>query len=393
MRITEVTARVHRWKGEIVPPQDHFCTNPVDLIARADPGRDNMASFRFHEWLTVEVKTDTGLTGLGNAALAPSVAREVVRRHLAGLVVGSDPWDYELIWQRMYRSTMAWGRKGVGMAAISAVDLAIWDLLGKDAGKPVFKLLGGRVKESIPVYASKLYSQDLDSLAKEAQGYLDRGFKAMKMRFGWGPADGRDGMRSNERLVATVREVIGDEIDLMGEAYMGWTLEYAKRMLPLLEPHNLRWLEEPVLPDCIHDYAELRACGDIPISGGEHEFTLHGFHQLLQAEAVDVIQYDTNRVGGVTAARKVNALAAAHGVPVIPHAGQVHNYHLVMSDVNCPMAEFFPVHGVEIGNELFYYLFDGEPEPENGFLQLDDDAPGLGISLSEAHAGDFEVIE
>ena len=392
MKIKSVKATVYRWKGEVIPPQSHFCTNPMDALPKG--GReDTMASFRFYEWLAVEAESACGLVGVGNAALAPPVAQKIVNHYLAPLVVGADPWDYEMLWQRMYRSTMAWGRKGVAMAAISAVDLAIWDLLGKAAGLPVFKLLGGRVKEKIPAYASKLYSQPLDTLAAEAEQYRGQGFQGVKMRFGWGPTDGPVGMRRNADLVKTVRAAVGDDVDVMAEAYMGWTMDYARRMLPLLSEFNLRWLEEPVLPDRIGDYAELRAMSDISIAGGEHEFTLHGFQQLLEAKAVDVIQYDTNRVGGITAARKINALAEAHGVPVIPHAGQMHNYHLVMSDLNCPMAEYFPVSGVEIGNELFYYLFEGDPEPEGGFLQLSDDKPGLGIAISKKHAGNFEILE
>lgn len=392
MRITEVRARRFRWKGEVVPPQSHFCTNPMDLLAGVTAGPDTMSPFRFHEWLVVEARTDDGLVGVGNAALAPAVAKAVVDNHLAPLVVGADPWDYEQIWQRMYRGTMAWGRKGVAMAAISAVDLAVWDILGKSVRQPVFKLLGGRLKDRIPVYASKLYSQPPEDLAAEALRYLGQGFRAMKMRFGWGPADGPEGMRRNVGLAKAVREAVGDDVDLMCEAYMGWTLDYAKRMLPLLAPLNPRWLEEPVIPDDIGGYAELRAESPFPIAGGEHESTLHGFRQLIESGAVDVIQYDTNRVGGITAARKVNALAEAHGIPVVPHAGQMHNYHLVMSDLNCPMAEYFPVHGVEVGNELFHYLFDGEPEPSDGFIRLEDDVPGLGVSVSDRHAADFEVV-
>ena len=395
MKITGVRARVFEWRGAVVPPQSHFCANPADLL-RADDAAgagDTMKSFRFHDWLVVEVETDAGHVGLGNAALCPRVTKQIVDLHLAPLVTGGDPWDYEHLWQKMYRATMAWGRKGAGMAAISAVDLAIWDILGKAAGLPVFKLLGGRVKERIPVYASKLYAQPLDELAAEAQGYLDAGFRAMKMRFGWGPKDGAAGMRRNAELARTVREVVGDEADLMMEAYMGWTLEYARRMLPLLAPFNPRWLEEPALPDDLAGYAELRRLGIVPIAGGEHEFTPRGCAHLMELGAVDVMQYDANRVGGITAARKVNAVAEAKGVPVVPHAGQMHNYHLVMSDLNCPMAEFFPVHGVEIGNELFYYLFKGDPEPENGFLQLDDQVPGLGVRLNEERLGDFAVVE
>ena len=390
MKIVAVRAKVFRWRGDIVPPQPNFCTNPMDIISG---GGDTMKSFRFHEWLAVEAETDNGIIGLGNAALAPAVAKQIVDAYLAPSVVGGDPWDYEMLWQRMYRSTMAWGRKGVAMAAISAVDLAVWDILGKAAKLPVFKLLGGRTKEKIPCYASKLYAQPLDSLAAEAEKYVRQGFKAVKMRFGWGPRDGADGMRRNVDLVRTVRETVGDDVDIMLEAYMGWSLEYARRMLPLLSEFNPRWLEEPVIPDDIGGYAELRRTNIMPIAGGEHEFTLLGFQQLLDARAVDVIQYDTNRVGGITAARKINALAEARGVPVIPHAGQMHNYHLTMSTLASPMAEYFPVHGVEIGNELFYYLFEGDPEPENGFLDLDDNAPGLGVRLSQKHMKDFEEAQ
>ena len=392
MKIKAVRATVYRWRGKTVPPQSHFCTNPMDILAGVGESGDTMASFRFHEWLVVEVECDNGLVGIGNAALAPTIAQKIVQQYLAPLVIGGDPWDYELLWQRMYRSTMAWGRKGIAMAAISAVDIAIWDILGKATGQPVFKLLGGRLKNRIPVYASKLYSQPLEKLAAEAESYLQQGFQAMKMRFGWGPADGSQGMQRNVELVKAVRETVGHDIGIMAEAYMGWTFEYARRMLPLLAPYNLQWLEEPVIPDHMNNYADLRKIGGVPIAGGEHEFTLHGFQQLLEAGAVDVIQYDTNRVGGITAARKINALATAYGIPVVPHAGQMHNYHLVMSELNCPMAEYFPVHGVEIGNELFYYLFDGDPEPQDGFLDLADNIPGLGITVSSKQIAQFEIL-
>jgi L-rhamnonate dehydratase len=186
---------------------------------------------------------------------------------------------------------------------------------------------------------------------------------------------------------------VGDGIDVMADAYMGWTLDYAKRMLPLLEPFNLRWLEEPVIPDDIHGYAELRRYRKIPIAGGEHEFTLYGFRELLEARALDYIQFDTNRVGGITQARKIAALADAHSVPVIPHAGQMHNYHIVMASLNSPMAEYFPIVDVEVGNELFWYVFQGEPKSQAGYINLDDNTPGLGLTINEAGLEQFEVIE
>ncbi|WP_104400466.1 L-rhamnonate dehydratase [Vibrio penaeicida] len=390
MKITKVQARVFEWNGHTVDPQNNFCSNAMDELW--DRG-DSMGTFRFHGWTVVEVFTDDGLVGIGNVALAPRIAKQIIDQYLAPLVIGQDPFDYEYLWQRMYRSTLAWGRKGIGMAAISAIDIALWDLMGKATNKPVFKLLGGRTKETIPCYASKLYRTDLDEMQREAQSYLDQGFSAMKMRFGYGPKDGPQGVRKNLDSVAAIREVIGEDIDLMLECYMGWNLEYTKRILPKLEQYQPRWLEEPVIADDIDGYAELNQLTSIPISGGEHEFTSYGFRQLLEKRAVSVIQYDTNRVGGITAAHKINAIAESFGVPVIPHAGQMHNYHLTMSTLASPMSEYFPVHDVEIGNELFYYIFDGDPSPVNGHIDLDENTPGLGLSISEKHLHQFNVIE
>lgn len=390
MKITEIRTRVVEWRGESVPLQPHFCTNPVDLL---DLDGDAMAGFRFHGWLIVEIFTDAGLVGIGNAALAPRITKQVIDVYLKPLLIGKNPFDSEFIWQLMYRKTMAFGRKGIGMTAISAIDIAIWDILGKAAKQPVFRLLGGRTKHRIPVYASRLYSQCLEKLAAEAKSYKDCGYTAMKLRFGWGPQDGAAGVQKNLDLVRTVREVIGDGIDLMADAYMGWNLDYARRIIPLLEPYNLRWLEEPVIPDDISGYVALKSMGRIPIAGGEHEFTLYGFRELLDAKAVDYIQFDTNRVGGITQARKIAALAEAHSVPVVPHSGQMHNLHIVMASLNCPMAEFFPIVDVEVGNELFWYIFKGEPRPVNGYIDLSDDVPGLGLTVQENALSKFEVIE
>jgi len=179
----------------------------------------------------------------------------------------------------------------------------------------------------------------------------------------------------------------------MLECYMGWNLDYAKRMLPKLAKYEPRWLEEPVIADDVNGYAELNAMNIVPISGGEHEFSVMGCQQLLEKKAVSVLQYDTNRVGGITAAQKINAIAEAYQVPVIPHAGQAHNYHMTMANANCPISEYFPVFDVEVGNELFYYIFEGDPEAKDGFLQLDDDKPGLGISITDKHLKHFEITE
>jgi len=374
LKITEVRTRVVQWQGDTVPLPPHFCTNPMDLVSpMLSP--ETMGTFTFHGWLIVEIFTDQGLVGIGNAALAPLVTKQMIDQYLAPLLIGQDPWDSEFLWQHMYRKTMAFGRKGVALVAISALDIAIWDLMGKSAKQPVFRLLGGRTKAKIPVYASRLYSVPLDELAQEAARYKAQGYKAMKLRFGWGPIDGAEGMARNVELLRTVRETVGDEIDIMADAYMGWSLDYAKRMMRLIEPFNLRWLEEAIIPDDINGYHELRRFGTTPIAAGEHEFTSFGF-----------------RVGGITAARKIQALAEAYSIPVVPHAGQMHNYHVVMASLNSPIAEYFPMVDVEVGNELFWYIFKGEPQAVDGYIDLDDNLPGLGLEIDEDALSRFKVI-
>jgi len=389
-KIKEIRTKVYQWNGKTVPPQNNFCTNASDLLYEKS---DAMSSFRFHEWLICEVETNDGHVGIGNAALAPQLVKNTIDTYLKPLVIGEDPFDYSYIWEKMYRKTLNWGRRGLGMVAISAIDIAIWDVLGKITNKPVFKLLGGRTKEKIPVYASKLYAQPLKQLQEEAEKYKNEGFKMFKSRMGWGPKDGSEGMKKNLQLLEAVREVIGEDTDLMVDCYMGWNLDYTKRMLPKMAKYNLRWLEEPVHADDIHGYAELNNMNIIPISGGEHEFNLFGFKQLLELNAVSYIQYDNNRVGGFTVAQKINALAEAYQIPVVPHAGQMHNYHLTMSNFNCPISEFFPVHEVEVGNELFYYIFEGDPAPVDGMIDLDDNAPGLGLKVTDKYKSDFKIIE
>ena len=379
-RITDVRTTVWEWVGPVAPMPPHFCTTASDIVSDV---QGSIEGFRFLGWLVVEIECDDGTVGIGNAALAPHATKTAIDTYLRPLLIGTDPMDSEYIWQSMYRRTLPFGRKGIGMVAISAVDLAVWDAKGKMLGQPVFRLLGGRTKPKLPVYASRLYSQPLEDLHAEAKAYADQGFRAVKLRFGWGPRDGVAGMERNLDLVRTAREAVGDGVDLMADCYMGWSLEYARRMLRLLAPMNLRWVEEPVSADDLAGYADLRAMGLVAISGGEHEFTLQGFRQALDLRAFDIAQFDVNRVGGITAAKKITDLCEAYDVTVIPHAGQMHNYHVSMSSYAAPISEYFPKVPVEVGNELFWYIFDGEPVAEDGYVDLRDDRPGFGLTLKE----------
>jgi L-alanine-DL-glutamate epimerase-like enolase superfamily enzyme len=335
----------------------------------------------------VRVTTEEGLDGIGSAGVGNGAAIYVIENHLKPILLGESPFDVELLWEKMFRSTLNYGRKGVVLEAISAIDIALWDILGKAAGQPVYNLLGGRTRERIQVYASRLYAhRDLDALARQAASFAGQGFLAMKQRFGYGPRDGLAGMRRNLELVRVVRQAIGPDIELMADAYMGWDVPYAIRMIGMLEDAgmNLKWVEEPLIPDDIDGYARIRRSVRTPISGGEHEFTRYGYRELIRREAVDILQPDVNRAGGITEARKIWAMAAAYDIPVIPHAGQLHNYHLVMANLNSPMAEYFPPAeegGAMDDDTLFWELFRGEPRADQGFVRLPE-TPGLGLDLN-----------
>ncbi|MFD2099089.1 enolase C-terminal domain-like protein [Flagellimonas iocasae] len=389
MKIKNIRAKLYQWTGPVKTSDTIFATPLSPLPFQ----KDSQAPFRFFSWLVVVVETDDGTIGLGNAGLSPDVAKLVVDAKLTPLLIGENPLNTEYLFEKMYRSTVAYGRKGAVLAAISAVDIALWDIKGKIMGQPIFMLMGGRTKEIIPTYYSRLYTRDLDSLRKEAEHYKAEGFTGMKLRCGYPLRDGIQGMKKNVEMVKVVREVVGDDVDIMLEAYMGFNYSYARRFLKLLEPYNLRWVEELLLPDEIHNFSKLKRETGIPLSGGEHEYTRFGFHDLLQANALDIFQFDTNRVGGFTEALKICNMAQCHGVEIIPHGGQMHNLHVVMSSFASPMAEYFPKTEIEVGNELFWYIFDGEAITENGQLQLDDHKPGLGLTLKTEDLTHFNIIE
>lgn len=389
MKIRAVRTKLYQWNGPVKTGDTIFATPLSPLHFQ----QDSQAAFRFFSWLVVEIETDEGHIGIGNAGLCPDVTKTIIDSKLASLLIGENPLNTDYLFEKMYRSTVAYGRKGAVIAAISALDIALWDIKGLVFNQPVFMLLGGRTRPHIETYYSRLYTRDLDSLQAEAAHYKAEGFTGMKLRCGYPLTDGLAGLKKNVEMVRVVRETVGDGVDIMLEAYMGFNFPYAKQLLKALEPYNLRWVEELMLPDEIQNFAKLKQYTDIPLSGGEHEYTRYGFHDLLQTGALDIFQFDTNRVGGFTEAQKICNMALVHGVEVIPHGGQMHNLHVVMSSFACPMAEYFPQTEIEVGNEMFWYIFDGEAIAENGKLQLDDTKPGMGLTLKTEGLDHFTIIE
>ena len=334
----------------------------------------------------VEVESNDGVVGVGTAGAFHGGAKALIEGYYNDLLVGEDPRRHEHLWQRMYRTTVRFGRSGSAMAAISALDIACWDLHGKAEGKPVTDLIGGRTQSTVPCYVSRLYAlEDLNDLAAEARHWKSLGFVRMKQRFGFGPKDGPGGMRRNADLVRTVREAVGDDVELAADAYMGWDVGYAIEMAKMLEEYRLSWIEETLMPHDIGGYIELkRRCSRQRWSCGEHSYGKWDFKDLIDRRAVDILQMDVNRAGGITEAIKICAMAEAAGLPMIPHSNEAHNLHVIFSRAShvCPLVEYFPDVEPDTGNELFWKLFAGLPQAKDGMLTLGRE-PGLGIGLRE----------
>jgi L-lyxonate dehydratase len=336
-------------------------------------------------WLVVvELDDADGRSGVGTAGFGNPAAVEVLRQ-LEPLVVGNAPSEVARVWESMFRATLNIGRRGVVLHAVSAIDIALWDLLGKQLGVPVYVLLGGRLRASLPAYASWLYAtEDLAALASEAAGWVGQGFRAVKQRLPNGPLEGKAGIRRNVELVRTVVDAVGPDVDVMADAYMSWDAGYAIRCIRAFEDAGLRlrWVEEPLVPDDIPGLARVRASVATPIAAGEHEATRYGFRHLVEAGAVDVLQPDVNRLGGITEARRVWALGETFGLDVIPHLGFAHNAHLAIASLSTPLLEYMPPprHPDEADeDQIFWVAFPDEPRAENGRV-TPSSSPGLGVT-------------
>jgi len=331
----------------------------------------------------VEIETKDGITGSGWCEDGCDAIKMIIENHLSRLLIGQDAGEIEGLWDRLFRATLPYGRKGMALQALSAIDLALWDLSGKNAGKPVYELLGGPVKPDIPVYASALHPVGAEKVQAEAKTYVKEGYHAMKMRFPYGPGHGVAGMRANEEHVANVRDAVGDNIEIMADAYMGWDFVYAKKMVKRLEPYRLAWLEEAFLPDDLNSYAQLRQETSIPISGGEHEYTRFGFQQIIEKKAMDIIQPDLRRCGGLSEGRRICSLALANGITVIPHAYGPTHIHFALAETAIPMIEYFPVPcWDDLPDAEVESIFFDEPQPQNGRVTATA-KPGFGVALNE----------
>ena len=381
VRLVKVNGEMARSQGASEERQvgalDHYPEYRARTVKPLTP--EEMAGTRAIQEVYVHIDTDDGITG----TFGPITESQayVIATSLRSHLIGRDPIASERIWDVMARHDRH-ARTGRIMMAISAVDIALWDIRGKAAGMPVYRLLGGPTRDAIPAYASMLgHSLEPDMVRERAREYVKKGYVAQKWFFRYGPGDGRSAITENMAMAQTVRETVGDEIDLMFDAWLGWDVPFSIEMGKRLAPLSPRWLEEPVQPDRIGSYAEIRAATGIPIAGGEHVYTRWGFKEMIEADALDVIQADPDWTGGISEMIKICALGSAYDKQVIPHGHSVlPALHVIaaQSPAVCPLLEY-----LVLGNERKQWFHKETFKPEGGVVRLPTE-PGLGIALDES---------
>jgi L-rhamnonate dehydratase len=317
----------------------------------------------------VEIGTADGRIGLGYVGGGRgSLAQELVRSHFTSLLIGKSPFQVELIWDQLYHASTMYGRSGLAMEVISGIDIALWDLIGHITGRPVYDLIGGATRDRIRAYVT----------GNLTDRHISEGFRDVKLALAHGPADGRPGLTANARMLSEARIKAGPDADIMLDCYMGLDLPYAIELAKIARDHGVLWIEEPFPPEQVDAFLRLRdAVPDVLLAAGEHEFSRWAFRPLLERRAIDILQPDIYRAGGISELKKIAAYASVHGIPVIPHGIGAPTYHFVISTTNSPRAEFVDVFAQ--GNEL---LLEGEPTPRNGFIELSS-ASGFGYKLNE----------
>lgn len=331
------------------------------------------------EYTLVKIENSNGQKGFGfcyggsrAGHLSTIAVRDLLREH----VIGKEAQQMEEIWDIMYRDSLLHGRRGLVLRAISAIDNALWDLWGKEKGMPVYMLLGSGRKETVPAYASGGYYMDgktNEDLASEVKGYVDSGFKAVKIKVGMLSA------REEALRVKACREAIGPDIPLYLDANNAWhDVASAMESIRLFEEYNPGWVEEPVLPSDLRASAEIAASTKIPIATGEIEATRWGFEEIIHRKAASILQTDAAVCGGITEWLKIADLAKEHNIPIAPHWFADLHVHLVAAISNALFVEFFP--DTSILN--FMRLLKKSVEARDGELILAQE-PGLGIEFKE----------
>lgn len=318
----------------------------------------------------VEVILEDGTSGYGFVGGAKGEAAAIaIDEQLCALVVGKTVFQTELIHEQLCRASVFYGRGGFAQCAISGIDIALWDAKGKILEQPVYNLLGGKTRETLRTYYT----------GNDPTALRELGIKDMKIAIPYGPADGENGMRKNEEVVALAREVLGPDAFIALDVYMAWDVPYTLKMYDRIRQYKIEWIEEPVPPSDYEGYATLRRRLGTMITGGEHEYTLEGFRRLIEGGCVDIVQPDIYRAGGPTSLKKIAALAKANHIKLICHGIGSPTYHFQISNGPelTPFVEYIDIYR----NSTRDWVLSDDPRPVDGELALAQ-SPGFGYGLN-----------
>lgn len=323
--------------------------------------------------IVVEIETASGVTGMATG-FGGYPAAWLVRNHFARFLQGEDARNITKIWDQMFRASMPYGRKGMPIATISVVDLALWDLLGKLRQEPVYNLIGGKCHDEISFYCT----------GPAPDAIKDLGFWGAKVPLPHSHFDGEEGLRANVAYLEAQRAKVGPGFSLMVDCYMALTVPYAIRLAEACTHLDIYWWEEVLHPDDIEGYRLLKqAHPRLKWTTGEHEYTRYGFRRLIEERTIDILQPDVMWVGGLTALLQIAAQAAAYDIPVIPHGSGPYSYHFIASQPQTPHCEYVAASpdGRTI-RPIFGKLFTGEDLPANGRLKVSA-KPGFGMDITD----------
>lgn len=364
----------------------------VEAIPVRQPGEIELINDSAQDGVIIRIETDEGIVGYGEVDSAPWVVKSIVEspishnicRGLIHSVLGQDPFDINKIWEDMYATSMFYGQRGVAVQAMSGIDIALWDILGKATNQPLYKLFGGAFRKKVRAYASTLMPYTPTEAAEEALKWKEAGFTAIKM--GWGGFE--LGIKESVALAQAAREAVGDDIDLMFD--IGFIrspdrdVDAASRIALCKELEGLHpyWIEEALQPYDYVGYKKLAAGTSLRIACGENETTRYGFKRLIDECQVDIVQPDMTRCGGLSEARKIAVYAHTNGVTTIPHAWSsgivvAASTHLIASNMNSSILEYCvwdtPIRKELVKNDL---------KVVDGYVTVPD-RPGLGVEIDE----------